>query len=174
MVGVHVVEAAVRPLPLAESDASVAIGIERREFRSASVCSTRPGRSGRRCCGRADRTCRGCHPTRCGRSTRCCSVEIREAVGRGHVVVAGLDRTGRWDCSRATSSPDSTPLPSQSWMANERGLPRHSFLSIMPTRGIHDVLERVRRVGVVDEHRERLALVDHLEAAGTARSSLTP
>src|SRR3954452_18298543 len=32
--------------------------------------------------------------------------------------------------------------------------------------GAQDVVERVRGVGVVDEHRERLALVDGLEAAG--------
>ncbi len=35
-------------------------------------------------------------------------------------------------------------------------------------RRAQDVRERVRGVGIVDEHRERLALVDRLEAAGNA------
>ena len=41
-------------------------------------------------------------------------------------------------------------------------------------RGAQDVLERARLVGVVDDHRERLPLVDRLEAPGHAAHRLEP
>ena len=70
--------------------------------------------------------------------------------------------------SRAAISPISGRLPrSRSPPApntHDHARPRRSQLA----RGAQHVLQRVRRVGVVDEHGEVLPLVDRLEAAGHA------
>ena len=71
--------------------------------------------------------------------------------------------TTTWSASAAAAAPMSGRL------ARSRSPPapktHDDAARRQPARGAQHVLERVRRVGVVDEHREGLALVDRLEAA---------
>ena len=96
----------------------------------------------------------------------------RRRRGSRAMIASGSSERGLSDVTIVRSARRAAISPISGRLPLSRSPPQPNTHHRRPSgeraRGVEDVLERVGRVRVVDEHGERLALVDRLEAAGHA------